>query len=157
MRTLHTSARPVSRQGTIVFDPRVPATPRVPLRCVRYYDAKIRFRSTKTLHRAGSGVAHSGGYVLLVLCASDLSTSLKLNNYKARLGKNVLARCFPADLISHLTDSRLPSRAHEKSIDPSTRQTCKKAPLPAQYTVFWGAVLSCKFAEWTIRWTSPVL
>ena len=50
MRTLHTSSRPVSRQGTIVFDPRVPATPRVPLRCVRYYDAKIRFRSTKTLY-----------------------------------------------------------------------------------------------------------
>ena len=66
MRTLHTSARPVSRQGTIVFDPRVPATPRVPLRCVRYYDSKIRFRSTKTLCRAGSGVAHSGG-----LCTLD--------------------------------------------------------------------------------------
>ena len=65
MRTLHTSARPVSRQGTIVFDPRVPATPRVPLRCVRYYDAKIRFRSTKTLCRAGSGVAHSGGLCTL--------------------------------------------------------------------------------------------
>ena len=75
MRTLHTSARPVSRQGTIVFDPRVPAAPRVPLRFVRYYDAKIRFRSTKTLCRAGPGVAHSGGYVLLVLfihiCAID--------------------------------------------------------------------------------------
>ena len=66
--TLHTSARPVSRQGTIVFDPRVPATPRVPLKCVRYYDAKIRFRSTKTLCRAGSGVAHSGG-----LCTLGLS------------------------------------------------------------------------------------
>ena len=65
MRTLHTSARPVSRQGTIVFDPRVPATPRVPLRCARYYDAKIRFRSTKTLCRAGSGVAHSGGLCTL--------------------------------------------------------------------------------------------
>ena len=65
MRTLHTGARPVSRQGTIVFDPRVPATPRVPLRCVRYYDAKIRFRSTKTLCRAGSGVAHSGGLCTL--------------------------------------------------------------------------------------------
>ena len=65
MRTLHTSARPVSRQGTIVLDPRVPATPRVPLRCVRYYDAKIRFRSTKTLCRAGSGVAHSGGLCTL--------------------------------------------------------------------------------------------
>ena len=65
MRTLHT-ARPVSRQGTIVFDPRAPATPRVPLRCVLYYDAKIRFRSTKTLCRAGSGVAHSGG-----LCTLD--------------------------------------------------------------------------------------
>ena len=65
MRTLHTRARPVSRQGTIVFDPRVPATPRVPLRCVRYYDAKIRFRSTKTLCRAGSGVAHSGGLCTL--------------------------------------------------------------------------------------------
>ena len=65
MRTLHTSARPVSRQGTIDFDPRVPATPRVPLRCVRYYDAKIRFRSTKTLCRAGSGVAHSGGLCTL--------------------------------------------------------------------------------------------
>ena len=72
MRTLHTSARPVSRQGTVVFDPRVPATPRVPLGCVRYYDAMIRLRSTKTLCRAGSGVAHSGGggggggYVLLM-------------------------------------------------------------------------------------------
>ena len=65
MRTLHTSARPVSRQRTIVFDPRVPATPRVPLRCVRYYDAKIRFRSTKTLCRDGSGVAHSGGLCTL--------------------------------------------------------------------------------------------
>ena len=65
MRTLHTSARPVSRQGTIVFDPRVPATARVPLGCVRYYDAKIRFRSTKTLCRAGSGVAHSGGLCTL--------------------------------------------------------------------------------------------
>ena len=41
------------------------------------------------------------------------------------------ARWFPADLNSHLTDSRLPSRAHEKSIEPSTQQTCKKAPLPA--------------------------
>ena len=48
------------------------------------------------------------------------------------------ARGFPADLNSHLTDSRLPSRAHEKSIEPSTRQTCRKAPLPAQYTLFWG-------------------
>ena len=71
MRTLHTGARPVSRQGTVVFDPRVPATPRVPLKCVRFYDAKIRLRSTKTLCRAGSGVAHSGGggggYVLLLL------------------------------------------------------------------------------------------
>ena len=66
MRTLHTSARPVSRQGTIVFDPRVPATPRVPLRCVLYYDAKIRLRSIKTLCRAGSGVAHSRGLCTLV-------------------------------------------------------------------------------------------
>ena len=65
MRTVHTSARPVSRQGTVVFDPRVPATPRVPLRGVRYNDAKIRLRSTKTLHRAGSGVAHSGGLCTL--------------------------------------------------------------------------------------------
>ena len=48
------------------------------------------------------------------------------------------ARGFPADLNSHLTDSRLPSRAHEKSIEPSTPQTCKKAQLPAQYTVFRG-------------------
>ena len=71
MRTLHTSARPVSRQGTIVFDPRVPATPRVPLRCVRYYDAKIRFRSTKTLCRAGSGVAHSGGLCTLACTLQD--------------------------------------------------------------------------------------
>ena len=70
MRTLHTSARPVWRQGIVVFDPRVPATPRVPLRCVRYYDAKIRLRSTKTLCRAGSGIAHSGGYVLLTLCST---------------------------------------------------------------------------------------
>ena len=54
MRTLHTSERPVSRQGTVVFDPRVPATPRVPgpLRSVRYYDEKIRLRSTQTLCRA---------------------------------------------------------------------------------------------------------
>ena len=74
MRTLHTSARPVSRQGTIVFDPRVPATPRVPLRCVRYYDAKIRFRSTKTLCRAGSGVAHSGG-----LCTLDRSKGRRIS------------------------------------------------------------------------------
>ena len=28
-----------------------------------------------------------------------------------------------------LTDSRLPPRSHEKSIEPSTRQACKKAPL----------------------------
>ena len=66
MRTLHTSVRPVSRQGVVAFDPRVPTTPQVPLRCVRYYDAKIRLRSTKTLCRAGSGVAHSGG-----LCTLD--------------------------------------------------------------------------------------
>ena len=45
------------------------------------------------------------------------------------------ARRFPADLNSHLPDSRLPFRAHEKSIEPSTQQTCKKAPLPAQYSV----------------------
>ena len=75
MRTLHTSARPVSRQGTIVFDPRGPATPRVPLRCVRYYDAKIRFRSTKTLHRAGSGVAHSGGLCTLAITTLDIGTA----------------------------------------------------------------------------------
>ena len=55
MRTRHTSARPVSRQGTIVFDPRVPATPRVPFGCVRYYDAKIRFRSTKTRESSNTG------------------------------------------------------------------------------------------------------
>ena len=48
------------------------------------------------------------------------------------------ARGFTVDLNSHLTDSRLPSRAHEKSIEPSNRQTCKKAQLPAQYTVFRG-------------------
>ena len=40
MRTLHKSAR----QGTVVFDPRVPVTPRVPLRCVRYYDAKTGYQ-----------------------------------------------------------------------------------------------------------------
>ena len=66
MRPLHTSARPVSRQGTVAFDPRVPVTPQVPLRCVRYYDAEIRLRSTETLCTAGSGVAHSGG-----LCTLD--------------------------------------------------------------------------------------
>ena len=47
----------------------------------------------------------------------------------------------PADLkTSHLTCSRLPSHAlaHEKSIKPSTGQTCKKAPRPAQPTVFRG-------------------
>ena len=43
---------------------------------------------------------------------------------------------YSGDLTWHLTDGRLPSRAHEKSIGPLTRQTCKKAPLPAQYTVF---------------------
>ena len=84
MRTLHTSARPVSRQGTIVFDPRVPATPRVPLRCVRYYDAKIRFRPTKTLHRAGSGVAHSGGLCTLAGTASARA-SLALRVESTRL------------------------------------------------------------------------
>ena len=52
------------------------------------------------------------------------------------------ARAFPADLNSHLTDSRLPSRALEKSIETFTRQTCKKAPLPAQYKVFLGIHLS---------------
>ena len=67
MRVLRTSARPVSRQGAVIFDPRVPVTPRVPLRLrrVRYDDAKIRLRSTKTLCRAGSGVAHSGGLFTL--------------------------------------------------------------------------------------------
>ena len=60
-RTLHTSARPVARQGNVVFDPRLPSNPRVPLRCVRYYDAKIRLRSTKTICKAGSLVAYSGG------------------------------------------------------------------------------------------------
>ena len=75
MRVLHTSARPVSRQGTIVFDPRVPATPRVPLRCVRYYDAKIRLRLDQDpMQSWGPGVAHSGGYVLLVLCNMDAHT-----------------------------------------------------------------------------------
>ena len=63
------------------------------------------------------------------------------------------ARGFPADLNSHLTDSRLPSRAHEKSIELSTGQTCKKAPLPAQQ----GVVLSCRFAKSKVRWTSSVL
>ena len=77
MRTLHTSARPVSRQGTIVFDPRVPATPRVPFRCVRYYDAKIRFRSTKQdpmqswIRRC---TLLGGGYVLLLECEQYFST-----------------------------------------------------------------------------------
>ena len=40
--------------------------------------------------------------------------------------------------LPNLTDSRLPSRAHEEHIAPSTLQTCKKALLPAQYTVFRG-------------------
>ena len=74
---MYTSARPVSRQGTVVFDPRVPATPRVPLRCVRYYDAKIRFRSTKTLCRAGSGVAHSGGLCTL----ASLGTTVHIMHF----------------------------------------------------------------------------
>ena len=44
------------------------------------------------------------------------------------------ARGFPVDL----TDSRLPSRTHEKFIEPSIRQTCKKATFAAKYVVFRG-------------------
>ena len=103
MRTLHTSARPVSRQGTIVFDPRVPATPRVPLRCVRYYDAKIRFRSTKTLCRAGSGVAHSGG-----LCTLDIAV-------------HIFAFCFVYHICLHagILGARLACQA--RSLGPTSR------------------------------------
>ena len=36
----------------------------------------------------------------------------------------------------HLADSRLPSGAQEEHVAPSARQTLKKAPLPAQYTVY---------------------
>ena len=67
------------------------------------------------------------------------------------------ARCFPADLNSNLTDSRLPSRTHEKSAESSTRQTCKKAPLSETLCTEQGEVLSCRFAEWTVRWTSRAL
>ena len=48
------------------------------------------------------------------------------------------ARAIPADLNFHLSDSLLPSRAHEKPIEPPTRQTFKKAPFSAQNTVFRG-------------------
>ena len=42
-----------------------------------------------------------------------------------------MAACaFPADLTCHSNDSRLPSRACQKSIKPSTPQTCEKPPLP---------------------------
>ena len=58
------------------------------------------------------------------------------------------ARSFPADLNSHLNDSRLPSRAHEKSIESSDRKTCEKAPLPAQYTVFRGIYPASVELEW---------
>ena len=71
MRTLHTSTRPVSRQGTVVSDPRVPATPWVPLRCVQYYDAKIRLRSTKTRAELDQALHTLGGYVLLLMPIFD--------------------------------------------------------------------------------------
>eukprot|EP00117_Sycon_ciliatum_P041571 scpid102420/ scgid30380/ len=63
---------------------------------------------------------------------------------------------FPADLTWHLTNSRLPPRAHEKSIEPLTRQTCKKHHSLLNTQCF-GVVLSCRFAESKVRWTSPVL
>ena len=65
MRTLHTSARPVSRQGTVVFDPRVPATPRVPLRGVRY-TPRSDYARPRPYAELDQALHTLGNYILLM-------------------------------------------------------------------------------------------
>eukprot|EP00117_Sycon_ciliatum_P039737 scpid109979/ scgid29319/ len=60
---------------------------------------------------------------------------------------------FPADLTWHLTNSRLPPRAHEKSIEPFARQTYKKVLLPAQYTVPLLCLCCCGRSD--VIWPFP--
>ena len=71
MRTLHTSERPVSKQGTVIFDPRVPATPSDVYGIMTQRSNYARLRPyaelDQVLHTLGGG----GGYVLLMtLCRS---------------------------------------------------------------------------------------
>ena len=58
------------------------------------------------------------------------------------------ARGFPADLNSHLTDSQLPSRAHEKSIEPSFGKPARKHySLLSMEWCFLAGLLSRRFDE----------
>ena len=77
-------------RAPLFFYPRVPATPRVPLRCVRYYDAKIRLRSTKALCKAGSSA--DGKLVKVRAWLDALTTKGKgpLYGYHLNPSKSVL-------------------------------------------------------------------
>ena len=79
-------------ESRVLLDPKqwCPAS-RPALRWCEVYawHQKIRFRSTKTLHRAGSGVAHSGGYVLLVRCCTATFT-YRINSLSVRANKSVI-------------------------------------------------------------------
>ena len=67
MRTLHTSARPVSRQGTIVFDPRVPATPRFPSDVYGIMTQRSDSARPRPYAELDQALHTLGGYVLLVV------------------------------------------------------------------------------------------
>ena len=66
--------------------------------------------------------------------------SLAIHNVVACKPSNSQARAGDNNVKKRLVRLRryLGNGAHEKFIELSTRQTCKKAPLPAHYTVFRG-------------------
>ena len=68
MRTLHTSARPVSRQGTIVFDPRVPATPGFPSDVYGIMTQRSDSARPRPYAELDQALHTLGGYVLLMTC-----------------------------------------------------------------------------------------
>ena len=110
----------------------------------RFAESKVRWTSRVLWMAVVSQSSKVGGIarapvwganplILLLLVLLLLRSSGSAMICKKGFAPHTGARAIPPTLLD--------TRAHEKSIlrpSTSTRQTCEKAPLPAQYTVFRG-------------------
>ena len=110
-----------------------------------------------------------GGFNVFRLAPWRCARAMPLGNEECRvlqetsktIGKGLLPHWsshFSADLIWHLTDSRLPSRAHEKSIEPSTGGNLQESTTPCSiHSVSGNSPLIGVGANpflWNYRWKS---
>ena len=109
-------------RGTVVCDPWVPTIPRVPLKCVRYYGGKIRLRSTKTLCRAGSGVAHSGGGLCTLADMHIIMDCIYVKVHAVVHGKHVILSTSQKQVSTRRYDPWLDCTIH--LADPQCAQRC---------------------------------